>query len=187
MSAPFNYQEAINLLLEKNRVLEAENQENKLKQQQTWFFWDRFQQQIHENNELIKSNQQEINTLRAKLPPPQKILTVPFLGWEFENSWLGSAQALGTIVGIPIGIWQAFLRGRVAWFKWRYSRVPYDHDTIQYYCRKFDLNMGIFKNPNKFMWREDAVQSGLYGAWIFMMIAWNRWTKKQNEIKQKLK
>ena len=78
-------------------------------------------------------------------------------------------------LGIPYAVFRGSRISRIAWFKWRHSRVPYDADAINYYCRKFNLKQENFKNPDRFMWREDALKSGLAGTYAFFMIAWNTW------------
>ena len=116
----------------------------------------------------------EITALFAHLPP-QGTIKLPFIGFEFERSFVGSVEALVTVFGVPPALFWAWRHGRIAWFKWRYERVPYPPEQVAYFVRKFDLNPTAFKEePLYRRWQPEAIKAGIEGAFAFGAVAWMR-------------
>ena len=119
MSHPFNPAEKIKSLEEEIQLLKNKNQDLEFKQEQDWFWnWDKYQQKIHEHNELIKCYQRSIDGKATILQSSKYEVNVPFLGVPVDMKNLFEGLTLAgcvSIAGAMMGwSWKIVRRNAIA-------------------------------------------------------------------------
>ena len=106
--------------------------------------------------------------------PPQGTSTVPFIGYEYERSLIGTIEAGATLFGVPVALFWTWRYARVSWFVKRHARVRYPDDQLATFCQKFQLPIATYKDPSHLRWQPEAIKAGFWGTYAFLAIAWSR-------------
>ena len=118
------------------------------------------EERIAIRNQIVAIGQ-EITGYVTKLPvqagPP---IILPFFGYEFDRNYIGLIEIGGCVVsllGIFTGAYIGVRKLRIAFFKYRFARVPFHDYDVAFYCQQFDLPLASFKvPPHSMAWQKEA-------------------------------